>query len=78
MTGRRLGDRLVLAVEDDGVGLADDAADRERIGIGHTRARLATLFPDDYRFELASGPNGGTTATIDIPFRPVVHAGADR
>jgi LytS/YehU family sensor histidine kinase len=78
ITGQRQGDRLVLAVEDDGVGLADDAAARERIGIGNTRARLATLFPDDYRFDLSPGPAGGVRAIIDIPFRPVSHARADR
>jgi signal transduction histidine kinase len=78
ISGLRRGDRLVLTVEDDGVGLADDAAERERIGVGNTRARLATLFPDDYRFDLMPGPSGGARATIDIPFRPVSGARADR
>ena len=78
ITGQRRGDRLLLTVEDDGVGLADDSKARERIGIGNTRARLATLFPEDHRFELVPVPNGGTRAMIEIPFRPVSHARADR
>ena len=79
ITGARKGDRLVLSVLDDGVGLPGDARSRERIGIGNTRARLATLFPSDHRFELAPGESGGVRATIDIPFRPVSRrARADR
>ncbi len=70
ITGRRTGDRLILAVEDDGVGLAPDARARERIGVGNTRARLATLFPGDHRFELEPGAREGVRAVIDIPFRP--------
>ncbi|MEO8452550.1 MAG: histidine kinase [Gemmatimonadota bacterium] len=69
ITGERRGDRLLLVVEDDGVGLPDDAPARERIGIGNTRTRLTTLFPDDHCFDLAAGESGGVRATIDIPFR---------
>ena len=79
ISGIRTGDRLVLAVVDDGVGLPADARARERIGVGNTRARLAALFPNDHRFELAAVPSGGVRATIDIPFRPVSpRARADR
>ena len=70
ITGIRTGDRLVLSVLDDGVGLPADARSRERIGVGNTRARLAALFPNDHRFELAPAASGGVRATIDIPFRP--------
>lgn len=68
ITGTRNGDRLVLSVVDDGVGLPADARSRERIGVGNTRARLAALFPRDHRFELAPDASGGVRATIDIPF----------
>jgi two-component system, LytTR family, sensor kinase len=79
ITGNREGDRLVLSVLDDGVGLPPDARSRERIGVGNTRARLATLFPGDHRFELAPVESGGARATIDLPFRPASHvARADR
>ena len=79
ITGTRNGDRLVLSVLDDGVGLPADARSRERIGIGNTRARLAGLFPGDHRFELAPVESGGVRATIESPFRPVAQrARADR
>lgn len=79
ITGIRTGDRLVLSVLDDGVGLPADARSRERIGVGNTRARLAALFPNDHRFELAPIASGGVRATIDIPFRPASpRARADR
>ncbi len=78
ITGRRVGDRLVLSVEDDGVGFAKDARGRERIGVGNTRARLAQLFPGDHAFDLSARPAGGVCALIDIPFREADHARADR
>jgi len=79
ITGTRNGDRLVLSVLDDGVGLPADARSRERIGVGNTRARLAALFPRDHRFELGPGESGGVRATIDIPFRQASQrARADR
>ena len=79
ITGARDGDRLVLSVLDDGVGLPADARSRERIGVGNTRARLATLFPGNHRFELAPVESGGVRATIDIPLQQAVpRARADR
>jgi signal transduction histidine kinase len=79
ITGARSGDRLVLSVVDDGVGLPADARSRERIGVGNTRARLAALFPKDHRFELAPEESGGVRATIDIPFQQALpRARADR
>lgn len=44
----RAGDRLVLEVEDDWVGLDDSDIRLEGIGLGNTRARLQELSGDDF------------------------------
>ena len=68
---RRVGDRLVLTVQDNGVGMPAGGPPRERIGLGNTRARLATMFQDDYKLELTRSAGGGTMVTVSMPFRPV-------
>ena len=67
VSSARHGDRLHLAVEDDGVGLAA-AAETSGIGLANTRARLQHLHPGDHRFDLGAGPAGGAVATLDLPF----------
>jgi signal transduction histidine kinase len=70
ITVRTAGDRLQLSVCDSGVGLAPDAAARERTGVRSTRARLAAHYGADFRFALgAPAGAGGTLATVDIPRR---------
>jgi LytS/YehU family sensor histidine kinase len=64
ITARRARGRVTITVADDGVGLPADHA--ERIGLGTTRERLLTLFPDA-RFELRSRSAGGTEAVIEVP-----------
>ncbi|MGH7674126.1 MAG: sensor histidine kinase [Gemmatimonadales bacterium] len=64
---RREGDELVLAVVDDGPGT--DAAAGEGVGLGNTRERLATLYADRARLELARTPEGGTRVTVRLPYR---------
>ena len=61
ISARRDGDKLLLEVRDDGMGLSEDAltALQKGIGVSTTRARLQHLFGADYRFEfhrLAQGP----------------------
>jgi two-component system LytT family sensor kinase len=50
---RRDGDKLLIEVRDDGVGLSEDAltALQKGIGLSTTRARLQHLFGADFRFE---------------------------
>jgi two-component system, LytTR family, sensor kinase len=81
ISGRResgaAGQRLVLEVQDDGVGL--DAArqrrttagadEREGVGISNTVARLEQLYGDDYAFTLAARAGAGCVATITVPLR---------
>jgi LytS/YehU family sensor histidine kinase len=67
----RRGDRLVLQVRDDGVGLpAVGAPARAGIGLRNASERLRQLYGKDHRFELRPGENGGVVVEIDIPWRP--------
>jgi LytS/YehU family sensor histidine kinase len=79
IVARREGADLVLAVRDNGVGLrggvpeADEAgavpARGSGVGLANTRERLATLYGDRARLELAPAPGGGTVATVRLPYR---------
>ncbi len=65
----RVGDRLVLTVRDDGAGMPANRAIVEGVGLGNTRERLRAAFGDDQRLVLERGANGGSVATVEIPFR---------
>jgi signal transduction histidine kinase len=64
----RVGASLVIEVNDDGAGFAPGDV-REGLGIGNTRARLAELYGDDQRFEVASAAGAGTRVRLTIPYR---------
>jgi signal transduction histidine kinase len=68
---RRRG-RLLLEVEDNGVGLA--AEYRRGVGLTNTCARLRQLYPGSYRFDLRAADSGGTLAVLELPFRTRLHA----
>jgi two-component system, LytTR family, sensor kinase len=66
----READDLVLEVRDDGVGLRPgDEARGHGLGLANTRERLATLYGARARLELAANTEGGTTATVRLPYR---------
>lgn len=67
VAARREGDDLVLTVADDGPGLS--AAVQDGVGLGNTRARLATLYGSRGRLTLEPTPGGGATATVRLPYR---------
>ncbi len=75
ITARRSGDRLELAVSDDGVGLPADGVRRERVGLGNTRARLDAMFGGQYQLELAAAEGGGTVVSITVPFQVAASRG---
>ncbi|HSA57135.1 MAG TPA: histidine kinase [Gemmatimonadaceae bacterium] len=77
VAARRVGDRLLLRVQDDGVGLAplSDSA-RRGIGLRNASERLRQLHGGDHRFELAEAPGGGVRVEIDIPYRRAENAPA--
>jgi len=67
----RDGDVVRLWVRDDGVG-ATNASDTTRgdgIGLKNTRARLAGLYGDRASLTLSSANDGGTVATVRLPYR---------
>jgi LytS/YehU family sensor histidine kinase len=67
---RREGDRLVLIVRDNGVGVAEGASPVGfGIGLGATRDRLAGLYPDRHTFAMRAVPEGGTEVRITLPFQ---------
>ena len=66
---RREGADLVLRVHDNGVGLGAGGSPREGLGLANTRERLATLYGERGRLELTRGRDGGTTATVRLPYR---------
>ncbi len=70
---RRAG-RLMLRVEDDGVGLprearGNDGTRREGIGLRNVSERLLQLYGESHRFELRDAPLGGVTVELEIPYR---------
>ena len=67
---RRDGDRLVLTVRDNGVGVAAGVAPAGfGIGLGATCERLAGLYPDRHAFAMRALPEGGTEVRITLPFQ---------
>ena len=68
ISARRVGDDLVLVVQDDGAGLSP-AGFREGVGLSNSRERLATLYGDHAHLELLPGDQGGAVAVIRLPFR---------
>jgi two-component system, LytTR family, sensor kinase len=74
ISARRDGDKLVLEVRDDGVGLSEDAltALQKGIGVSTTRARLQHLFGADFRFEFHRLTHG-LAVLVAVPW----HTGHD-
>lgn len=73
VTARRVGDKLAIAILDDGVGVrARRSRERSRgtgLGLTNTRTRLIHLYGDGHEFESGPRDEGGYAVTIMIPFR---------
>ena len=70
LRSRRVESRLVLSVEDDGVGIPESklATLREQgIGVSNVSERLKVLFGSDHRMNIDSQPGRGTRIEIEIP-----------
>ena len=70
LSARRVADRLVIEVEDDGVGISE--ADlalvfSKGIGVSNVRERLEVLYGRDYRMNIDSREGRGTRIEIDVP-----------
>jgi signal transduction histidine kinase len=57
---------LLLTVADNGRGLPDNPADRDKNGMGNMRERIEKL---GGRFEILSRPGNGTTVTFAVPLK---------
>lgn len=66
VTARSQQNRLLLEVSDDGDGEAA-AAPGHGVGLASARARLQCLYGEDFRFDVAPAPGGGTCVRIDLP-----------
>jgi two-component system LytT family sensor kinase len=63
--------RLLLVVEDDGVGIAESKLatifEQPGIGVANVNERLKALFGAAFRLEISSKPGAGTRTEIEIP-----------
>lgn len=62
---------LVMTVTDNGVGPPEDALSGRKtgVGLGSTRERLATMYPDRHTFSMRRMAEGSTEVRIAIPLR---------
>lgn len=67
VVARRVDDRLVMTVDDDGVGEADPSTRREGVGLANSRARLRQLYGEEQRFE-AGGTVDGFRVVFEVPY----------
>ncbi len=70
---RREAEELVLSVIDDGPGLPPGGV-AEGVGLGNTRARLATMYGSRARLDLEEAPGGGARAAVRFPYRELAPA----
>jgi signal transduction histidine kinase len=70
VTARRVEDRLLLVVRDDGRGVPPEKlnAFNTGVGLGNTRSRLEHLYGSSHRFEFDAPPAGGLAVMIEVPF----------
>ena len=71
------GDRLAIALEDDGVGgrFYSDPKFKEGIGLKNVRGRLEQMYGGEHTFALTSTPGAGTRIEIRVPLLPkALHA----
>lgn len=68
---------LVVTVTDNGIGAPEDALSGRKtgVGLGSTRERLATMYPDRHTFTMRRLRESGTEVRITIPFRLIDYDG---
>ncbi len=76
ISSERHGDRLQIRVEDSGPGLQPSNENGKGnktggIGLANTRARLAHLYEENYRFEIKNAVPHGVVVTLEIPFETI-------
>ena len=73
------GDRILLTVTDDGVGLRKgmSSVERRQVGLANARARLGELYGAHQSLEIRDAAGNGTTVTVTLPLhrQPRIAAG---
>jgi two-component system, LytTR family, sensor kinase len=69
LSAARIGNRLVIEINDTGNGLPAVASERKGIGAANTRARLEELYGADHVFSMTNRAVGGLTVRLEIPYR---------
>ena len=62
--------RLQIEIEDDGVGVSDEAMPeifQRGIGVSNVHERLGVLFGNEFKMTIEPRPGGGTRVRIEIP-----------
>ncbi len=72
IAARRDGEMLELSVTDDGVGVGAELVIPQGHGIENTRERLRALYGEQSSLEITRRPEGGTIATLRMPYREIV------
>jgi two-component system LytT family sensor kinase len=70
LRARRSGERLMIEVEDDGVGIPEATQATipgKGIGVSNVRERLEVLYNHDFKMLIESQPGAGTRILIEIP-----------
>jgi two-component system LytT family sensor kinase len=68
LRSRLAGDRVVIEVEDDGVGFTDSASSSGTgIGMANVTERLHVLYGDSAHLETDSRPGKGTLIRVTLP-----------
>ncbi len=68
---RREGERLLLVIQDTGIGVVPGEERNARAGVGlsNSRARLAELYGEDWSLELRNRAEGGSELMLELPLR---------
>ncbi|MBL8177127.1 MAG: histidine kinase [Bryobacterales bacterium] len=78
LSSRNAGSRLLITVEDDGVGIAEEKLANlfgQGIGVSNVNERLKVLYGNDFRLSIHSTAGEGTRTEIEIPqLTPAVSA----
>jgi signal transduction histidine kinase len=70
VTARIEGEKLVISVEDDGIGIGRaSAGNGGGVGIANTRSRLAIMYGLDASLEVAPRQGGGAVCRLVVPIR---------
>ena len=70
LRSRVRGGRLEIEIEDDGVGVSEEAKPeifQRGIGVSNVRERLQVLFGNEFNMAIEPRPGGGTCVRIEIP-----------